>query len=259
MILSLNGILAGKGGGMVMTNILAHYDASNIASYPGSGNIWYDISGNNYNSLTSSDPSTYPTFSSLNSGKFIYDGVNDYHGLPFMPYGTQNLTIQTWIRCSSQTGSFFSQGMYPANTAGGFHLFVRDSLNGLSNSVTWFVVTDWSASKYKGIITNSNVFTNNVWFNVGVTWNYSTKSMKIYINGVEQGTNTFASSGTDLNGTLTPNNQFGRAQSIGTYDESRIGNLQYNGDVGSLIIYNTELNSSQILGNFNATKTRFGL
>jgi len=35
--------------GLLTTNLILHLDASNLSSYPGSGTVWYDLSGNSNN------------------------------------------------------------------------------------------------------------------------------------------------------------------------------------------------------------------
>ncbi|WKZ24506.1 MAG: prepilin-type N-terminal cleavage/methylation domain-containing protein [Patescibacteria group bacterium] len=57
-----------------VNGLIFYFDASNPASYPGSGNTWYDlsVSGNN-GALVNG-----PTFNSDNLGSLEFDGVNDY-------------------------------------------------------------------------------------------------------------------------------------------------------------------------------------
>jgi hypothetical protein len=132
-------------------------------------------------------------------------------------------------------------------------------LNGLTNAVTLGIATDYGASppKYKTILSSSNIYTNGVWFHYTATWSYTTKDMFIYINGTKISTTVVFTSGVDLNGSLTPNNTSGRVQSIGTYDDQRIGTFQYNGSISSGIIYNRQLSDSEVLQNYNATKNRY--
>ena len=77
--------------------------------------------------------------------------------------------------------------------------------------------------------------------------------MNIYINGVLQG--------------LTSSNSFSGFQNNASYSvyEFTIGDggdsntwFPFNGKVAGVKIYNRTLSSSEILNNFNTTKTRFG-
>ena len=60
------------GGPNVIDNgLVLSLDAGNVKSYPGSGTIWYDKSGNNNNGTLTNGP----TFS---GGSIVFDGVDDY-------------------------------------------------------------------------------------------------------------------------------------------------------------------------------------
>ena len=59
---------------IVRNGLVLHLDAANVKSYPGTGTVWKDLSGNgNDVSLVNG-----PVFSNENGGKFTFDGVNDY-------------------------------------------------------------------------------------------------------------------------------------------------------------------------------------
>jgi hypothetical protein len=59
---------------IVTDGLVLCLDAANPQSYPGSGTSWADLSGNgNTGTLING-----PTFSSGNSGSIVFDGVNDY-------------------------------------------------------------------------------------------------------------------------------------------------------------------------------------
>ena len=64
--------MATIGGSNVVTDgLILSLDAANPKSYPGSGTIWSDISGNNYSaSLINS-----PTYSPANGGTIFFDGT----------------------------------------------------------------------------------------------------------------------------------------------------------------------------------------
>ena len=53
------------------SGLLLHLDAGNTKSYPGSGTVWYDLSGNG-NNFTLYNGVSY------SNGALNFDGVNDY-------------------------------------------------------------------------------------------------------------------------------------------------------------------------------------
>lgn len=74
-----------------------YLDAANTSSYPGSGNTWFDISGNGNNGTLTNGP----TFDSNNSGSIVFDGTNDYisHGnVRSLDFQARNFTIDFWMR-----------------------------------------------------------------------------------------------------------------------------------------------------------------
>ena len=62
------------GPDIVENGLVLHLDAADSNSYPGSGTVWTDLSGNGYNGTLTNGP----TFSSSNRGGIVLDGTNDY-------------------------------------------------------------------------------------------------------------------------------------------------------------------------------------
>jgi len=62
---------------IVTSNVVLALDAADRNSYPGSGTLWKDLSGNrNHGTLVNG-----PTFSDSNGGSIVFDGVDDYINL----------------------------------------------------------------------------------------------------------------------------------------------------------------------------------
>ena len=59
---------------IVTDGLVLCLDAANPQSYPGSGTSWADLSGNGNNGTLTNGP----TFNSGNSGSIVFDGVDDY-------------------------------------------------------------------------------------------------------------------------------------------------------------------------------------
>jgi hypothetical protein len=79
--------------------LVLYLDAANSASYSGSGNTWYDLSGNS-NKATFVDS---PSFQSLPQSYFNFDGSNDYMTIvrssSMSP--TSGLTQEVWFNFST--------------------------------------------------------------------------------------------------------------------------------------------------------------
>ena len=70
--------LNGGPGNIVTNGLVLYLDAANYQSYISGSTTWYDLSGNN----NSGSLVNGPTYSSTNAGSIVFDGTNDYVGLP---------------------------------------------------------------------------------------------------------------------------------------------------------------------------------
>jgi hypothetical protein len=96
-------------GGIVTNGLVLALDAAKKDSYPGSGTLWRDISGNGNNGTLTNGP----TFNSGNGGSIVFDGVNDYvqYETSLDPYisGNRDFTIELWVyKNTSGDGMIFS-------------------------------------------------------------------------------------------------------------------------------------------------------
>jgi hypothetical protein len=256
MILSLNGIIAGKGSTPILpTNLIMNLDAGNSASYSGSGTAWNDLSGNGNNATLINGTS----FSSVNGGTMVYDGVDDVANANIINFGTQSLSFSFWVYPTQTTNidGILGQGLYPANTTGGY-VFILMRNDTATRRIQFKVASNGTDSK---TLFCDNAYTLNAWNFITLTYNATTRDMNCYVNSVLK-TSTTSVTGifgnTSISQNLTPNNTSGKFLSIGMYDESRTL-FPYTGNIAQAIIYNKEQNSTEITTNFNNTKTRFGL
>ena len=222
-------------GPKTITNGLVLYlDAANTKSYPGSGTAWTDLSGNgNTGTLTNG-----PTFSDGNQGSIVFDGVNDYvinSSTNSIPVGSSSRTIQIWA--------------YPATTT---NVFVQ-----IGNSNPRYVFEYiFSAGQYyifsDGVNTANNISISGTQLPTLNNWNHlvfgnSGQNWFYYKNGIQQSSGTFSV-------TL---NTVGQAYVLANRND--VGGYNMNGRISNVQIYNTALSATEVLQNYNATKSRFGL
>jgi len=223
---------------IVSNGLVLCLDAANKRSYPGTGTTWTDLSGNGNNGTLTNGP----TFSNVNGGSILFDGIDDYVA-------------------GGNLGSFYSQGtisywMYSTAVEDYRNPFTTN-YNGGNVGIRFEQYT--SASPYGGfnvIIGNdAGTFTNfsyspsailtvNSWYNVVLVWNTVTNIATGYLNGVLK----FNSSHTYWATTL-PAIAIGNGFSSARY---------FKGNISSVGIYNRALSATEVLQNYNATKTRFG-
>jgi hypothetical protein len=96
----------------------------------------------------------------------------------------------------------------------------------------------YGQDQYVGLI-------NNTWYYAVHTYNFTTKTSKIYLNNSLSSTTTRT---TNLSSTANIR--------IGTYSNSI---RSFNGKINVVQVYNRELGVNEIQQNFNAQKSRFGL
>jgi len=209
---------------IVTDGLVAHYDAANTKSYPGSGTAWKDLSGKGNNGTIYHSPS----FSNDNAGKFNFD-TSDYVDCGNILSQTA-YTKSVWFRPESSTNNIVS-GYGGSGT--GQHAFW---MNGTDNMLRAGHRGAWSTVSHT--VPSGNML--NQWWNGAVTWNDST-GWVLYLNGVQVDTD---SSTTDPNGS---------GVYIGRYGS---GNW-FDGDIAEVLIYDRAITAAEVLQNYQALKERY--
>jgi hypothetical protein len=229
-----------NGGRIVTDGLVLALDASDVNSYPGSGTTWNDLSGNGNNGSLINGP----TFDSGNGGSIVFDGINDGVTVPtnttLQP--PNSLTLESAFKIISFTNGFYIIA-YAGDASG---TFVKYGFR---------LLTSGGVIAYMN--TNGAIIQNASGINIVLnTWIYATMtydgtSSKIYING--KLTNTGTITGTiDYTAYGSP-----YYLSIGRKSESEGGYVSAN--ISVVKIYNRALTSSEVLQNYNASKSRFNL
>ena len=238
---------------IVTNGLVLNLDAGFTPSYPTTGTTWYDVSsGGNNGTLTNG-----PTWTSNDGGGVIqFDGTNDYILLNSSINIAHNNAWSTsvWVYLDTYNESPF--GYYNDSSTPGWYYFRRDIESATSNTRVRLYIreqrdTGWSwnslypfGSTYRTPATTDGYWLNQ-WLNVVMTKS-TARDYKVYINGVYKTGNS--RSAAYLNNGLSVN-------AIGV----SYGSLFFNGNIGPFSIYNKELTASEVLQNYNAQKSRFGL
>ena len=81
------------GPSIVTNGLVLSLDAADKNSYPGSGTVWTDLSGNNIiGTLTNG-----PTFNSQNGGSIFTDGTDDWISTPYSGSAADSYTFSAWF------------------------------------------------------------------------------------------------------------------------------------------------------------------
>jgi hypothetical protein len=224
------------GKGKIVTNgLVLSLDAADRNSYVSGSTTWRDLSGNGRNfTLTNG-----PTFSSENGGAIVFAGDNDVLVGPasntfnltqehtieaaFKVTQIKSATLFNWVD-SSATSQIF--GLVPFSDGNVYY----DNLN-------------------SRVIYNSANLLNRVVYMVFKRNTSVTPYMEIYENNIQK-----ASSGASSVNNMT----FGTAAALIGAQTSG-GSAAWQGNLYFFRMYNRALSPSEILQNYNATKSRFGL
>jgi hypothetical protein len=217
---------------IITDGLVLYLDAANTKSYTSSSTTWLDLVGTNNGTLING-----PTFNSANGGSIVFDGTNDYYNLTNSIIDTMN-TINIWV-------NMLATNVCP--------ILYYGSDNFDSNLWTWGIavypmgVHGFNESPLNYPTTNlyTESVTTNMWKNFTLVRNDS-GNVKLYKNGIFVGSKIGY-------GTTAIRNSGDRlyiAKSASTYGNFKIAKTS---------IYNRALSASEVLQNYNATKTRFGL
>ena len=221
-----------RGPHTVTDGLVLSLDAGNTKSYPGSGTTWFDKSGNGNNGTLTNGP----TFSSLNGGSIVFDGSNDYIDISTSPNLTNPLTICAFVNTSFITGS--NQVIYGPSANG------SDNWLSVSNNKVQILATQ-ASDVNNFAITGTTVIQANTWYYI--TGIVNINAVSLYINGVFEA----ASSAQAFTA--------GGWNSTARIGQRATGQFPFNGRIAYVQGYNKALSAQEILQNYNATKSRFGL
>jgi hypothetical protein len=222
------------GPDIIQNGLVLALDASDRNSYPTTGTSWFDLSGNgNTGTLTNG-----PTFNTGSLGNIVFDGVDDYCQLPNL-----NLNYPFVI-------SFW--GMQSDISSIGPHVTLSNPT--LDNQLIILGINLATSSEIR-IAYFSTTYTqaNSTGYNLNQIYNvtgvFTSSGFDLYVNGQYKSTLSGAKSKiwTDT------------STSYNLMRLNRVTAGVYKGTVYNTLIYNRALSASEILQNYNATRTKFGL
>jgi hypothetical protein len=223
----------------VQSGLVLNLDAGNTNSYPGTGLIWTDLTGNNNNGTLTGGP----IFNSTNGRGFLFDGVNDYISTNYdlSWNNTNSISIYITLSPSSITQN---RGFIGKNNNWEWQLNQRGS--GLE-----LVYWNTSGGHTNGPITTiPNIFDLNTPVNICLVWNHIENKHYFYKNGVYVGENTW------INASINQNRTNGVNIGGSIYGWG-LGGENWSGTIYNVGVYNRVLTPTEILQNYNATKVKF--
>jgi hypothetical protein len=235
-----------RGPNIVTDGLVLSLDAGNTKSYPGSGTIWYDKSGNGNNGTLTNGP----TFNSANGGSIVFDGTDDYINATSLPidsplsFSNGNFTLEHWVKITSyEPGVYFglTNMIMSKGPASRFNYATQ-----VTNPTTLsFIHRDNSEGL---IFLNFTVptITNNI---SQIIFSITLTQVLLYLNGILIQIKSLTGN------PITPyaNDPLLIGGLYNTNNTNFIGNMYLHK------IYSKALSVQEVLQNYNATKSRFNL
>jgi len=232
-----------RGPDIVSDGLVLYLDAGSPNSYrPDFGTTWKDMSGfNNSGSLVNG-----PTYSSANGGSIVFDGVDDAVICPNNDTTNitgSSITLEGWVNPSNVSSykQIFARASGIGDTQRQYGLYVMGPTGGGAiNSLGFEIRTNIAK-----IDLGYGLLVPNTWQHTAGVYNGS--NMIWYINGIQVGL-------VAQTGNITT-----QVSSLYVGQFSFGGFSTFNGNISSTKMYNRALSSTEVLQNYNAQKSRFGL
>lgn len=226
--------------GIVTADLISHWDFNDSNCWS-SGTSFTDLANSNTGSLNGGLAVTTGSINYINT-----DGVNDYARCDLANTYGQQQTIEQWIQFSGQQFSMVrgyqsncsstNAGYWPNITSAGA---IRYTIGGVANYT----------------LTGSNNVTTNTWY--CLTWVLDGNNIKLYKNGSQIANTSISTTrkpvcASDCKlvvGMIVENN--GSISGSSSRARSQV--------LGEIRIYDNNLTAAQVLSNYNARSSRYGL
>lgn len=222
-------------------------DPGFVPSYPQSGNTNYDVSQNTYTGTLTNTP----LYDQADGGTFEYDGADTFidFGGTNLNMGTSDATLIAWVNIGSIPSGYriaFGKG-YAGS--GNRYIIGIDS----SRKMVSLIANSSSAI----ISTGTNAIPTSTWKMITAVFDRS-GNMSFYINGVSETVASNADISSFVSDNITDTSipfRIGSYAAVNKTDPL----LVWDGNIGTTMLYFRTLSSDEVLTNYNATKTRYGL
>ena len=243
----------GHGASIVRDGLVLHLDAANPKSYPGTGTVWKDLSGNGNNGTLVNGVG----YNSANNGSMVFDGIDDNVncGSIIGNFNASNFSISFWFKTST-TGSncaFIAKSIGNVPTSDYGWLFNNPGSTNELGFACASITGAWGISGAYSIKTIGANVNSNTWKMATLTAQRSDADVKIYINDILM----------PLTDYVGGSGKFNMVSNLSNNYPLRIGaesdNLYINSSISGVQIYNRALSAAEIQQNFNATRGRYGI
>jgi hypothetical protein len=230
------------------SGLVFQLDANNSASYSSSASsVWKDLLGTN-------DATLYNTPSLNSSIGLTFNGTNQYGSIPSLSgvtdfTNTQKYSIEVWFKPSNgqvNNGEAELLEKWNKNNESKYPFTIRYNENASSIMVACYDGSNFPSQSITG-------FPVNIWKQIVAVFDFQTKTLTLYRDGA----NSVSRSLTGI-GQVSNTSPIAIATRLTSTGAAQSG-IMFKGTIGIIRTYNIALSSEQVLQNFNANKSRFGL
>lgn len=223
------------------SGLVLYYDAADRTSYSGTGTTWYDLSGTSNRGTLQGSP-TYNSGSNIGIFSFV-SSSSQFVSTTNQFTNPQTYTVATWFKTNVSSGTKligFEDVQVSAATNYDRHLYVGTNgilYHGIYDSGFYFASSSVSVADDK--------------------WHYAVGTfgsgvMKVYMDGQYVSQRSVAAA-------QVYNGWWKIGGRTLTSWANAVTSAFFTGSIAIAQVYNRELSSSEILQNFNAQRSRFGV
>jgi hypothetical protein len=237
------------GPDIIQDGLVLTADPADINSFRSGSTSIYDLSGNNNTGTLTNGP----VFDSGSIKSIFLDGTNDYinFGAGSSLSISNNVSFDIWFKLGNNYGVVGSNwgGIISKRDGQGAITTFGVNHNGTGNTFQVFFNPSLGGPYRILVISTSQYFSSNTWTHLVGTYTQSGANTIItaYKNGVFISSSSLAG---NIPSTPSVNLTIGAS-----YVANEFTNMNY----GGCRVYNRALSASEVVQNYNATKTRFGL
>lgn len=230
--------------------LIQQLDASNPASYPGSGSVWYDVSGYNHN-MSASFGATFPSYS---NNQFSFNGINNAVST-FITSSLPAFSMVVWQELGAYTltsnTSSRSGGAYSIATGSGGIGTQFDSLTYNENRVErWEIATEQNGRDVLSSVSETSASLNE-YVMISMTDAGILGSQKLYRNTDLVATGSLGSAYTGSKNLVLVGSRYYNFPT-GSVEGFYAPEGFYTGSIIAALFYNRELSQSEITDIWNA-------
>ncbi len=231
-------------GSFSSQGIILYLDSGNPDSYSGSGNIWNDLSGNNYHATLMNSP----TYSNNEGGLINLNGSSNWIELNSFAGAISNnssFTISLWFKSTetNPTGNIYNNAIFSMHTADGTNRFrigaAPDSNRGL--------YYNFGTGSTEGRVSQINLH-DSQWHNVTITKDSGVEA-EFYIDNELKPSNNSVTNGTNFD-------SVGKVSIGQEYDGNNVSDY-FQGNISVVMIYNKVISQESRSSLYDYFKKRY--